>query len=48
MAILGALLVEDDAGRPVEVGGSRLRALLVRLALDPGRPVGVDALVDAL
>ena len=48
MAILGALLVTDDAGRPIEVGGARLRALLTRLALDPGRPVGVDALVEDL
>jgi predicted ATPase/DNA-binding SARP family transcriptional activator/tetratricopeptide (TPR) repeat protein len=48
VAILGALLVTDDAGRPVEVGGARLRALLARLALDPGRAVGVDALVEDL
>jgi predicted ATPase/DNA-binding SARP family transcriptional activator len=48
VAILGALLVADDAGRPVEVGGARLRALLTRLALEPGRGVGVDALVEDL
>jgi predicted ATPase/DNA-binding SARP family transcriptional activator len=48
VAILGALLVTDEAGRPVEVGGARLRALLTRLALEPGRPVGVDALVEDL
>ncbi len=48
VAILGALLVADDAGRPVEVGGARLRALLTRLALEPGRVVGVDALVHDL
>lgn len=48
MAILGDLLVTDDADRPVEVGGARLRALLTRLALTPGRAVGADALVDAL
>ena len=48
VGILGPLEVEDDAGRPVEVGGARLRALLTRLALDAGRPVSVDALVDAL
>ena len=28
VAMLGALLVTDDAGRSVEVGGARLRALL--------------------
>lgn len=48
VAILGPLRVEDGAGRPVEVGGARLRTLLGRLALDGGRPVGVPALVDAL
>jgi predicted ATPase/DNA-binding SARP family transcriptional activator len=46
--MLGALLVTDEAGRPVEVGGARLRALLTRLALEPGRAVGVDSLVADL
>ena len=47
VGILGPLLVEVG-GRPVEVGGSRLRALLVRLALGTGRPVAAGTLVDAL
>ncbi|MBI4940415.1 MAG: winged helix-turn-helix domain-containing protein [Actinobacteria bacterium] len=47
VGILGPLLVEVG-GRPVEVGGSRLRALLVRLALGAGRPVAAGTLVDAL
>ncbi|GIF58612.1 BTAD domain-containing putative transcriptional regulator [Asanoa iriomotensis] len=47
VGILGPLAVTDD-GRPVEVGGARLRALLTRLALDPGRPVGTEALADAV
>ncbi|WP_369812496.1 winged helix-turn-helix domain-containing protein, partial [Kineosporia sp. A_224] len=47
VGILGPLLVEVG-GRPVEVGGSRLRALLVRLSLDAGRPVAAGTLVDAL
>ena len=47
VGILGALQVERD-GRPVEVAGGRLRALLARLALDAGRPVPVGALVDAV
>ncbi len=46
--VLGPLEVRDDAGRPVEVAGTRLRTLLTRLALDAGRPVGVGVLVDAL
>ncbi len=32
----------------VEIGGARLRALLARLALEPGRIVPVEALLDAL
>ena len=47
VSILGALQIERD-GRPVEVAGGRLRALLARLALDAGRPVSVGALVDAV
>src|SRR4051794_12312046 len=47
VGILGALQIERD-GRPVEVAGGRLRALLARLALDAGRPVSVAALVDAV
>ncbi|MEU5990626.1 BTAD domain-containing putative transcriptional regulator [Spirillospora sp. NPDC047418] len=45
--ILGPLVVTDQ-GRDVVVGGARLRALLVRLALEPGRTVGAEALVQAL
>ncbi|GAA2326874.1 BTAD domain-containing putative transcriptional regulator [Dactylosporangium salmoneum] len=47
VGLLGPLTVEVD-GRPIEVGGARLRTLLVRLALEPGRFVPVDQLVDAL
>jgi predicted ATPase/DNA-binding SARP family transcriptional activator len=47
VGILGPLLVQDG-GRPVEVGGQRLRALLIRLAVQPGRPVSVNSLADAL
>ncbi|MEU4269781.1 BTAD domain-containing putative transcriptional regulator [Streptomyces sp. NPDC026092] len=38
--------VED--GPAVDIGGVRLRMLLARLALEGGRPVSVDALVDGL
>ncbi|WP_214412430.1 AfsR/SARP family transcriptional regulator [Sphaerisporangium fuscum] len=48
VAILGPLEVVTDDGRPVEVGGPMVRALLVRLALDARRLVTVDALVDGL
>jgi len=48
IAILGPLEVRDDAGAPVEVAGARLRTLLARLAIEPGRSVSVAALVDAV
>ena len=44
---LGPLEVRDG-DRPLDVAGARLRALLIRLALDPGRPVSVPALAEAL
>ncbi|MEV7803338.1 BTAD domain-containing putative transcriptional regulator [Microbispora sp. NPDC088329] len=43
-AVLGPLDVRRD-GRPVEVGGRRLRALLTLLLLDAGRTVSTEALV---
>jgi predicted ATPase/DNA-binding SARP family transcriptional activator len=45
--ILGPLEVVDD-GRTVTMSGARLRRLVVRLALDAGRPVPVRQLVDAV
>jgi predicted ATPase/DNA-binding SARP family transcriptional activator len=48
VAMLGPLRVQDGDGRPVEVGGARLRLLLIRLALDPGRVVAADRLADDL
>ncbi|MEU3452808.1 BTAD domain-containing putative transcriptional regulator [Micromonospora sp. NPDC006766] len=47
VGILGPLEVRDG-DQIVEVTGARLRALLIRLALDPGRPVGVSTLAEAL
>ncbi|MDR7321283.1 MULTISPECIES: AfsR/SARP family transcriptional regulator [Catenuloplanes] len=47
MGILGSLEVAAD-GAAVEVAGGRLRALLIRLALEPGRAVSVGTLADAL
>ncbi len=48
VGILGPLEVCDEHGAAVQVTGARLRALLVRLALDAGRPVGPGVLVDAV
>ena len=47
VGILGTLAIERD-GQPVDVAGGRLRALLARRALDAGRTVSVDQLVDDL
>lgn len=48
IGILGPLQVTAADGRPVDVGGARLRSLLIRLALDAGRTVRVETLADAL
>ncbi|HTJ71887.1 MAG TPA: BTAD domain-containing putative transcriptional regulator [Actinospica sp.] len=51
VAILGPLEVRRADGpvdEPVEVPGRRLRALLIRLALDPGRVVSAERLIDDL
>jgi predicted ATPase/DNA-binding SARP family transcriptional activator/tetratricopeptide (TPR) repeat protein len=47
VGILGPLEVLVD-GSQIAVGGARLRALLIRLALDAGRPVTVSSLYAAL
>jgi predicted ATPase/DNA-binding SARP family transcriptional activator len=47
VAMLGPLTV-TVAGRAVEIGGARLRALLIRLALDAGNTVTVDSLSGAV
>ncbi|WP_036725164.1 AfsR/SARP family transcriptional regulator [Patulibacter minatonensis] len=47
VAILGALEVRQG-GSPVPLAGGRVRALLVRLALDAGRDVGTATLIDAI
>jgi len=47
VGILGPLEVHVD-GRAVDVGGLRLRTVLIRLAVDAGRAVGADALADAV
>ena len=46
--VLGPLEVTDAAGRPVHVGGQRVRALLILLALDAGRVVSARSLIDRL
>jgi predicted ATPase/DNA-binding SARP family transcriptional activator len=47
IGILGSLEVADAGGAPVTVGGPRPRALLVLLALNANRVVGVDAITAA-
>jgi predicted ATPase/DNA-binding SARP family transcriptional activator len=48
IAALGPLEVRADSGELVEIGGARLRTLLILLALEPGRVVTTSRLVDAL
>jgi predicted ATPase/DNA-binding SARP family transcriptional activator len=48
IGVLGPLEVRTDTGELVEVAGARLRTLVVRLALDPGRVLTTRQLVDAL
>src|ERR1700722_17857133 len=48
IGVLGPLEVTDAAGRPVRVGGHRVRALLILLAMEAGRVVPTHALIDRL
>ncbi|WP_324189279.1 BTAD domain-containing putative transcriptional regulator [Nocardia otitidiscaviarum] len=44
--VLGPLEIRTDEGGAIEVSGARLRALLIALALEPGRAVPKAQLVD--
>jgi DNA-binding SARP family transcriptional activator len=46
--MLGPLEVRADSGEVLEVGGARLRTLLIMLALRPGRLVPASQLIDGL
>ena len=48
IALLGPVRVMGDEGTPADIGGARLRMLVARLALDAGRVVPADALIDGL
>ncbi|MGI5498797.1 BTAD domain-containing putative transcriptional regulator [Lentzea sp. CA-135723] len=48
VALLGPTAVEAEDGTPVDIGGARVRMLVARLALDPGRPVPATTLIDDL
>ncbi|WP_134661983.1 MULTISPECIES: BTAD domain-containing putative transcriptional regulator [unclassified Amycolatopsis] len=48
VALLGPLRAEGEDGTPIDIGGARLRMLLSRLALDAGRAVPAEALIDGL
>ncbi len=48
ISILGPLEVRGDAGQPIELGGPRLRALLIRLALDAGQTISIERLCGDL
>jgi DNA-binding SARP family transcriptional activator len=46
--ILGPLEVRDDAGRSLELGGHKQRAVLAVLLLHANSVLSVDRLVEAL
>ncbi|HEV2373427.1 MAG TPA: BTAD domain-containing putative transcriptional regulator [Streptosporangiaceae bacterium] len=48
IGLLGTLAVYDEDGRLVRVGGSRVRILLILLALDAGRVVPSYSLIERL
>ncbi len=48
IAVLGPVGLRADTGTAVPVAGARLRTLLVLLALDAGRAVSTDRLVDGV
>ncbi|MFF0531391.1 BTAD domain-containing putative transcriptional regulator [Nocardia amikacinitolerans] len=48
VALLGPVAAFADDGSTLDLGGVRLRMLLARLALEAGRPVSVDTLIDGL
>lgn len=46
--LLGPFEARDDEDRPLRIAGVKVRALLARLAMEPGRVVPADALADAI
>ncbi|WIX80521.1 BTAD domain-containing putative transcriptional regulator [Amycolatopsis carbonis] len=48
IGVLGTVTAWDAAGEPVVVGGPRVRALLAQLALEAGRFVPAERLIDGL
>ncbi|MBO0817852.1 MAG: winged helix-turn-helix domain-containing protein, partial [Actinobacteria bacterium] len=48
IGLLGTLQVRGDGGRPAEIGGPRVRALLILLALEAGRVVPAEWLIGQL
>lgn len=46
--VLGPVRVDDQSGRPVDIGGSKPRLVLARLLLDAGRVVSTESLIDAV
>jgi DNA-binding SARP family transcriptional activator len=48
IGVLGPLEVTGGDGQPVRVGGHRVRALLILLALEPGRALPAAGLIERL
>ncbi|MFF0862712.1 BTAD domain-containing putative transcriptional regulator [Nonomuraea sp. NPDC003560] len=48
ISLLGPVAAASDDASPIDIPGVRLRVLLARLALEAGRPVSADALIDCV
>ncbi|MEU5860845.1 BTAD domain-containing putative transcriptional regulator [Nonomuraea sp. NPDC047529] len=48
ISLLGPVAATSDDASPIDLPGARLRMLLTRLALEAGRPVPADVLIDCI
>lgn len=48
VGVLGPTVASDAQGRPIPMQAAKHRALLAALALDAGRPVSAEVLVDTI
>lgn len=46
--LLGPVEVASTGGRPVDLAGAKVRGILALLALEAGKPVAPERLIDAL
>ncbi|GAA3250224.1 BTAD domain-containing putative transcriptional regulator [Nonomuraea helvata] len=48
ISLLGPVEAASDDASPIDIPGARLRMLLARLALEAGRPVSAESLIDGI